>query len=327
MREAFWVILFPAALAWAAVTKLRRRFYPASRRYRSPLPVLCVGNIHSGGSGKTPLVAAIATHFRELSPVIVSRGYRGRREKRGGWVELDHADGPAEFGDEPWMLARAGLRVRVGRDRVASVRAVETDGFSPVILDDGFQHLALQRTLDLVTIDTSRWPAHSYCLPLGELREPLGALAAASAVVLVDGEHHPAWVDLLERNFPELSRFDARKIPDGVWDDRGPVASLPDRLGGFCAIAGPDGFRKALAASGDIAFFQAFPDHHAYSAGDVARLLARGKDVGRWVTTEKDWFKARPLFSARGVPLLRLRIRYEISDAFWYFLRNRWITK
>ena len=150
----FWVVLFPLSYLWAAITYLRRRFHGRDKKYRSRLTIVCVGNVHSGGSGKTPLVLELVDHFASRAPVVLSRGYKGTASAAGARVDLASPTGPAVYGDEPWMLARrTGRPVYVGRDRVAQVKEIETQGESPlVVLDDGFQHLALQRKIDIVAL-------------------------------------------------------------------------------------------------------------------------------------------------------------------------------
>lgn len=322
LRDFFWAGLLPVSLLWATLHWLRRRYYPASRRYRASVPVLCVGNLHSGGSGKTPLVAAVAKKFAHLNPIVVSRGYRGTLSRTGALVERDRTDGAVLYGDEPWMLANLlSSDVFVDRDRARAIRAVEGRS-RPVILDDGFQHVRVLPSCSLVLINAERSPDDAHCLPLGDLREPLSALKKASAVVLVDGRRLADWRGVLAEGFPSLPVFEISRRPGIIWNADAPIA-LPSGtpVGAFCGIARADGFFSDLAKVADVRWSEAFPDHHAYTEGQIDSLISR---PGPFVTTDKDWFKLRSRFEARGIALLRFRIEYEISPEFWYFLENHW---
>jgi len=318
-RELFWIFLFPASVVWAGVTLLRRRFSKSG--YRSPLAVLCVGNIHSGGSGKTPLVAAIAQKYREAGVAILARGYRGELEKSFGEVTLGTPEGARRFGDEPWMLAQTtGVPVFVGRDRVAGVKALEKkEKYRAVILDDGFQHLALARDLDLVVIDTNRKLEDAYCLPLGELREPFSSLNDAGAIILTGIGDEKAWRDFLKSRFSAVPIFSARLVshfPAG------------QKFAAFSGIAHPERFQTSLVPHG-AAWIKAFPDHHPYSDEDLHFLINEKKRLGcsQLLSTEKDYFKLNGRFSALGESLASVRIEYDLSADFWYFLQNRWMSK
>jgi tetraacyldisaccharide 4'-kinase len=327
-RELFWALLLPVSLLWAAVTWARRRWYPKKLRYRSQLPVLCVGNLHTGGSGKTPLVAEIADHFRARNPVILSRGYRSASSDAGAWLDASEARGPERYGDEPWMLAkRLSLPVYVGCNRTKALEAIEAlSGNGLVVMDDGFQHLKVERDIDLVAIQAARHPLDSFCLPLGDLREPYSSLRAASAIVLVGRESDmEPWKALIGQVAPELPVFSAIRRVEGLWNGAAFHAPSEGRLAGFCGIAYPKAFEQELLAFPESRLVRAFSDHHAFTSSDVDGLLEHKREMGAGalVTTEKDWYKAAPLFEARGEKLLALRIRYELSSEFWRFLEQR----
>lgn len=330
----FWIFFFPLAVLWAMAMKFRRRYYPARWRYSAKFPVLSVGNIHSGGSGKTPLVAEIVEKFREERVVVVSRGYRGRLSDVGAEVDVSKAQGAEWYGDEPWMLATLfGARVWVGKDRTRSLRALEAkDAAAHVLLDDGFQHLRVNRDIDIIAINTDRSLGEAYCLPLGDLREPLSAIGAAQGVVLMQSggpDHGEAWESYLKAYHPAIPVFRAVKKVKGLWDGRS-LVSIPTGVvfAAFCGIAHPERFISDVTALKGGEVFKTFPDHHSYSEKDVAEILRKKQAMGAGalVTTDKDWVKVADRFAALGEPLLSLRIGYEISDEFWYFLRNLWIT-
>ena len=152
--KIFWVFGLPLSCAWALLMRARRSYYVSSRQYRSTLKIICVGNLHSGGSGKTPLVEAISKRFQLRSPVILSRGYLGTLSSEGAEIDRLMPNGSLLYGDEPWMLSQqqAGP-VFISKKRVAGVKRIEKQyPNSLVILDDGFQHLALGRDVDIICI-------------------------------------------------------------------------------------------------------------------------------------------------------------------------------
>ena len=157
--ESFWVLFFPLSCIWAVITKLRRKYYPGLLSYKSNLKIVCIGNIHSGGSGKTPLVKAVTQHFLSKKRVVVlSRGYGAELSNQGAEIDPNSLKGSSLFGDEPWMLSQAlKTPVFISRDRAKGVKVIEKKyPDSLVVLDDGFQHLALIRSLDIVCINPSK---------------------------------------------------------------------------------------------------------------------------------------------------------------------------
>jgi tetraacyldisaccharide 4'-kinase len=245
----------------------------------------------------------------------------------GARVDPHAPDGAAQFGDEPWMLScRTHVPVYVGRDRVRQLRQIEKDGATKtVILDDGFQHLAVARDYDLIVINVLKSVEEAYCLPWGELREPLSAVAFASAVVLVGNDEAGAarWEALIRSVAPKTRIFRAKVATTGWWDRNGPVTEARlGKWGAFCGIATPASFIRQLDRS--TVFLKAYPDHHRYGAKDFDWLekqrVARGLEG--YVTTDKDLFKVAAAMEARGQRVCSLRISYEIPDELWYFLEK-----
>lgn len=265
-------------------------------------PVVSVGNLSAGGSGKTPFVLLLGEllQSRGVKFDVLSRGYG--RESRG--VRLVDPDGlPQEFGDEPLLIARRlQVPVIVGEDRYGAGRFAEAKfGAQLHLLDDGFQHRALARNFDIVLVtpqDTS-----DRLLPAGRLREPLTALRRADAVVLASGASEEA--------FSLQGKL--------VWRvKRGIVAEgIPARPVVFCGIARPQNFLLQLRAANIEPAAQAFyRDHHAYNEKDVRELLElrQRSEAGGFVTTEKDAVNLGPYLSALA-PLAVVRVRMELVDA------------
>jgi len=260
---------------------------------RAPVPVVSVGNIAVGGSGKTPLVAALARTLLECgaTPAILTRGY-GRRDRDTVVVRDDPGVSWERVGDEPALLARAvpAAGIVVDADRVRGARlAVERLGATHLLLDDGFQHWRLARDLDVVTVDA----ADPLCRR-SPRREHPRALARASAIVLTGTAREP------ERAIPEVRRY-ARDCPILVTRVVPVALHLagevlpPSVLAGrqvlaFAGIAAPGRFAATVAELGATAVRLArFPDHHAYGRAELDRLLADAAGQGLLpLTTAKD---------------------------------------
>ncbi len=316
-----------AASAYGAVLRARNRYYdrPGSVR-QAPVPVLSVGNLTVGGTGKTPIVGWLARQLLSLGskPAVVSRGYggtagRGPRIVSEGRGPLCDAE---ECGDEPYLLARslAGVPIVVGADRWAAATAAARLGIDVVVLDDGFQHRGLARDLDLVLLDAGDPFGGSRLLPAGLLREPLCSLKRADLVLItrsLPGESH----DTIER----VVRQHNRKAPVlraghrriGFFDAAGRAAQPPARVVAFCGIGNPSSFRSDLESEGvEIVGFEAQRDHHPYRAAEVRRLqsLAASHDAVP-VTTEKDRVRLpEDVTGGDGPPILTLRIEAEVFD-------------
>ena len=265
-------------------------------------PVVSIGNLSAGGSGKTPFVMLLAELLksRGVKFDVLSRGY-GRRSR--GVFPVDPAGLPQQFGDEPLLIARK-LRVPVivGEDRYEAGRFAEAR-FGPQVhlLDDGFQHRALWRDFDVVLVMPQ--DASDSLLPAGRLREPLSALRRADALVLTSGAS--------EESFPVQGKL--------VWRvKRGIVAQgMPARPVVFCGIARPQNFLLQLRAANIEPAAQAFyRDHHAYSEKDVRELLElkQRSEAGGFVTTEKDAVNLGSYLSALA-PLAVVSVRMELVEA------------
>lgn len=282
---------------------------------RGAVPVISIGNLTLGGTGKTPLVAwaaaLLARHGRR--PAIVSRGYGAA---------------PGERSDEAAELAilLPGVPHVADRDRVAAAARASAHGADAVVLDDGFQHRRLARDLDIVAVDATDPFGCGRLFPRGLLREPLGGLARAQAVVLTRASSieladrvaiRAALVAACRGSAPPLWA-EADHRPVGLRDATGatrPLAELHGRrVLAFAGIGNPAAFRGSLAALGaDVVAFRPLPDHHAYTAADL-ESLAREAAAARAdlaVTTLKDLVKIRrPALD--GLPLAALEIAIEI---------------
>jgi tetraacyldisaccharide 4'-kinase len=296
-RGALAISLWPASMVFGAAAALRRTLYRRGmlRSERLPVPVVVVGNIAVGGSGKTPLVAALARALRErgFRPGIVSRGY-GRARNDGAPLCVAADDDPGKVGDEPLLLARTGVPVVVARDRVAAARELlarhpECD---VIVADDGLQHYRLARSVEIAVVDATRALSNRWLLPAGPLREPVSRLDAVDAVV--------ALVEPGETSSKPAGAF-AMTLVGEVFvrvDDPRITAPASAFLGpGVHALAGighPDRFFRGLASMGITAHTHPFPDHHRFTPGDLDIADARAI-----LMTEKDAVKCEAFAGER----------------------------
>lgn len=268
----------PFATIYGAVSRTRNEFYDrgllSARRLQGP--VVSIGNIAAGGSGKTPFVIALGEMLkrRGVSFDVLSRGY-GRKTKG---VALVNPDGTAaEFGDEPLLIARKlEVSVVVGEDRYAAGRFAE-ENFGPRLhlLDDGFQHRALARDFDIVLVNAG--DKRDALFPMGRLREPLSALSRADAIVLTN--------DTPAEGLPLTHQK--------IWRVRRDIVAPPtdEPCLAFCGIARPGIFFAQLRSTGvNVVATRTFRDHHSYTKSDLRVLLNARKKSGAtcFVTTEKD---------------------------------------
>jgi len=331
--------------AYRGVLAVRARLYwwGALRTGRLPCPVVSIGNITVGGSGKTPAVELAALTLRELGarPAVVSRGYG--RQTRGVHVVADRDRvllGPRAAGDEPLLLAERlpGIPVLVGENRYeAGRRAVEAYGANAVVLDDGFQHRTVEKDLDILVINgRSPW-GNGRLFPRGALREPRTAIGRAHLVMITnpataaDIQVITDMVRRHNRHAPVVSAghrvVEARQLFDG---QRAAVPTLAGRpLLAFAGLGSPQGFADTVASTGiALKGLVEFPDHHWYAQEDLAELEERAAAVGAQglITTEKDSVRLRSLRPPR-LPLWVLPVTLVLEsnqDAWMRALSSVW---
>lgn len=276
--------LRPLAALFGAIADARRTWLQA-RRQSLPVPVIVVGNLGVGGTGKTPFVIWLVERLREwgLRPGVISRGYGGRAPRYPWRVS---ARTPVnESGDEPLLIAlRTAAPVMVGADRVAAARALIAQADIDVIVsDDGLQHYRLGRDLEICLIDGARGLGNGALLPAGPLREPPSRLRSIPLVVINGGGFdagHPGQVEM------HLRAVDAQPLGGGT------VLSLErlrgQRVHAVAGIGNPARFFQTLRSRGIEVVEHPFPDHHAFASQDIQFL-----DGLRVLMTEKDAMKCR----------------------------------
>lgn len=281
----------------------------------APLPAICIGNLTTGGTGKTPASAYFARGLaqRGRKPAILMRGYKdqGRDEA----TELNAA------------LADLALPspVIVNSDRLAGARLAQEKGCGVVVLDDGFQHWRLQRDLDIVLIDATDPFSGKRLLPYGKLREHPRGLARAGVVVvtrsdcIAEGE--------LKSLAQEISGYAPKAVlatachrPTGLralGKSAAPAALTGMKIIAACGIGNPEAFRQTLMQQGAALLdFTAFPDHHGYTQRDCDGLLAKARSLGAAgiVVTEKDSAKLAALMLPADLPVIALGVKFQMTD-------------
>ncbi len=319
MREpGFWhrpssfvsLLLLPLGALYGAVAarRLQREGFDAG------IPVLCVGNYHVGGAGKTPMVLALTRMLRDLgeTPVVLSRGYGGRLH---GPVKVDpdrHA--AADIGDEPLMMART-VPVVVARDRIGGVALARSQGASVILMDDGFQNPAIAKDASLIVIDGDRGLGNGLVFPAGPLRAPLPPQLVRTDALIVVGDGAaaaPVAAAIAVQGRPVLSAH--------LRADDASVASLRGkRVLAFAGIGDPLRFFRTLRASGiEIVRERAFADHHPYAQAEIEALIAEAKpDALTLVTTEKDLARLRSggRLASYAQEIVPFAVTLEFDDA------------
>ena len=324
-------VLPPLSLLYGAVTRTRLSLYRRGTFHTTKLerPVISIGNITTGGTGKTPLVEWVARTVAAQGKkvCILTRGY-GRKDPH---LQVIVSDGygvlasPAEAGDEPYLLATkltGQAAVISSADRIAAAEeAIKDFGTECFVLDDGFQHLRLARDLNVATIDATNPWGGGRLLPHGRLREAREGLSRADCVVITRCDQ-ASGVEELEAEIGRL--IDGRPIfrsqmrPARVVSLKNASETLaaPARVAAFCGVGNPGSFFENVRRMGfEIGLQRSFPDHHVYSQGEIDELIkdAAGSSL---VTTAKDAVKLRGLTFSAPCYVLEIEIAIDKEDEF-----------
>ncbi|MEL1266417.1 tetraacyldisaccharide 4'-kinase [Pseudoxanthomonas putridarboris] len=299
---------------YGALVALRLHLYRWGllRRRRIGVPVIVVGNITVGGTGKTPLTIALVERLRAAGfrPGVASRGYGRRDERTPRWV--DAATSPEEGGDEPVLIARqAGIRVRVDRDRVAAARALADAGCDVVVCDDGLQHYRLHRDIEIEVIDGQRRYGNGRLLPAGPLREPAERAGRCDfrVVNLPQQEEEAGFGE-----WPMHLHADCA-LPLRGGRPRPLSAFAGQRVHAVAGIGNPSRFFAMLRGLDIAVVPHAFADHHEYTDDDFAfgselPVLMTEKDAVKCAGFADDWFYSVPVAA-------------RLPEAFWVALLAR----
>ncbi len=345
MSQKFSLLNFfgrPFSPLYSAVMKSRESLYlkGIKKSYSLNVPVISVGNLTMGGTGKTPVVGYIAEKLlaKGFKPAIVSRGYGGAAGNKvnvvsdGTEVYLD----AKSAGDEPCFLAHSlpSIHVLTGIVRILPCRyAAETAKCDVLILDDGFQHLAVQRDLDLVLFSAASLAGNSRVFPGGDLREPISALKRGSAFVITGitdelYERASKFKAILLQRFPEtpvfLASYKAKQAQSLADKSQHELSALPAPLFAFCGIGQPELFRKTLTDQGlELSGFMPLRDHQALTPSLLKKINRKSESSGAQaiITTEKDLVKIRK--ENFKLPVFSLQMKVEPDNDFDDYLNQQ----
>ncbi|MEY4589896.1 MAG: hypothetical protein RL497_1972 [Pseudomonadota bacterium] len=285
-----WLWVFLPLVPLFLLLSTLRRCYEQARQQRLPVPVVVVGNISVGGTGKTPVIIALARQLQAsgLKVGVVSRGYGGTFE--GEYQLVAPSDDARVCGDEPLLLAQSlDGPVCVGRDRVAAGLALVQQGCQVILSDDGLQHYRLARDLEIILIDQSRGLGNGWCLPLGPLREQARRLNTADWVLYNGGTEHNSRFTLAPQGWRQLLSNVQYPLQPWPWGPHSRVCAL-------AGIGNPQRFFASLEAMGLDVTAKALPDHHRFAPQDFtfaehAPLIITAKDAVkcRSLAPENTW--------------------------------------
>jgi tetraacyldisaccharide 4'-kinase len=345
------LFLFAISIGYGGIVRLRETLYKKGflQSKRLPCPVISIGNITVGGSGKTPMTIYVAELIKHLGygVAIISRGYKGEAEKIGGVVCDGRiiCMGPDKAGDEPFMVAKRlkTVPVIVGQNRFkAGILAIKEFKPDVLLLDDAFQHLKLHRDLDLVLLDSNKPLGNTYLFPRGTLRETASALSRGDAVILTRSDIGKApSLDQIKKQVSRTPIFHSSHIPyiykivtgnSAQSQDSSTSSSEYDfgafknkRVFAFSGIASNDDFRRTIESfQCKLENFSEFPDHHQYSERELDRIIKSAMDVSAEFifTTEKDYVRiAHKIKWPMDLVIIGIEISFGTNDiAFKSFL-------
>jgi tetraacyldisaccharide 4'-kinase len=348
------LFLFSISIGYGLIVRLRETIYKKGllQSKRLPCPVISIGNLSVGGSGKTPMTIYVAKLIQGLgySVAIISRGYKGQAEKFGG-VVCDGRRicmGPDTAGDEPFMVAQRlkTVPVIVGQNRFKAGRLAIQE-FKPdvLLLDDAFQHLKLHRDLDLVLLDSIEPLGNTFLFPRGTLRETASALSRGDAVILTRSDIGKApSLDQIKKHVPRMPIFHSSHIPyiykivtgNSIQSQDSSTSSSEydfgafknKRVFAFSGIASNDDFRRTIESfQCKLENFSEFPDHHQYSERELDKIIKSAMDVSAEFifTTEKDYVRiAHKIKWPMDLVIIGIEISFGENDiAFKSFIKRR----
>jgi len=299
--------LKPFSKIWEVVTKLR---LVNGSWEKMPIPVVCIGNITVGGSGKTPVTMALQLLLKDMGirACVVSRGYGGKN-KYPHYVSKN--DTFCKVGDEPIILSKKGA-VIVSKLKKNGILKAYKDGFDMVILDDGYQNSKINKDLSLVVVDSEVLFGNEFIFPLGPLREPISSgLSRADAIILVGNNHkiNTRKIDSLrtENKIPILEGFINKKKKSTNNNNKKVLA--------FSGIAFPDKFFKTLKDMGyTLIKTKVFPDHYPYTLKDMIKLKNYAENYGlKLITTEKDIVRVPKRFH-EFIDIIQIEFKFKNSE-------------
>ncbi len=322
----FWYQTTPlSGIADAALAPLAKAYTKLGRHHRThagnsskavSIPVVCIGNIVAGGSGKTPTAIAIKSLLQDerisLSPFFLTRGYRGKIE---GPERVDDSHDPELWGDEALLLARHAP-VIVSKNRCKGAELAQSMSADVIIMDDGMQNYTLRKNITFCVVDGKTGFGNGQVMPAGPLRQPLeDGFDLTDAFILI-GEDKKSLQKVLPSDKPVFTAYLQPKPDHGLALDANYIA--------FCGIGFPEKFRDSLQQAGvNVLSFHAFSDHHYYSLDDLKKLFneSRGKNA-HLITTEKDFARLPNFLQKDLIKVLPVEVRFEDRAALSNYIKT-----
>ena len=324
LYDALRASLYVCSLFFAAIVGIRKTLYRLGlkRRYRPQAFVISIGNIVAGGTGKTPFTILLAQKLKEIPIAILTRGYKSKAESSNRPTVIDQpkAD-PGDVGDEACVLARKlpYALIIVNKNRTQSAKLAQELGARVLILDDGMQHLALERDLEIVVIDAENPFGYGYLLPRGLLREPPSALLRADLIVLNHSKGRAVEAEI--RKFSSAPIIKIQMAFEGIYSASGTEQELARcKVGIFCGIGKPEAFHKLVESLGFTVVAHRFlADHEAM--GEIAleqfARECRALHAQALLCTEKDIVKLSAV-QVSILPLFWVNVQLQITEGEAY---------
>lgn len=315
-KRSWTFLLLPLMVIFVLLANIRRYWILRYTQKRLVTPVIVVGNISVGGTGKTPLLIALVKGLQQqgFNPGVISRGYGGKASHYP--YLLNAASTAAEAGDEPVIIyQQTGCPVCVGADRIAAARLLEDESCDILLSDDGLQHYRLARDIEIAVIDGQRGLGNGWRLPVGPLREPKARLKTVDWVVVnspADDFAMPGMSDLFYVPM-QICTQDFINLQTG--EKKSAVEFNSIQVNAVAGIGNPQRFQDTLTKLGIAAALHTFPDHHTYVASDLQ--FANNLPV---VMTEKDAVKCREFAQSNW---FYLPITANLPDSFWQALLQK----
>lgn len=336
-------LLYLSSLVYRLIVDLRNRLYDRQilKSVRLSCPVISVGNITVGGTGKTPCVIGLTRMLQQrgFKCAVISRGYGGKNPQPVNIVSDGNSIllGAESAGDEPLLIARSlpGIPVITGaRRNFTGQAAIDRFGSNVLICDDAFQHRQIVRDIDIVLLDAEKPLGNGYVLPRGSLREPKGSLHRADCIILTRAGGteplHPDVAEIINKAgipvFRAAHQFKELMVPGNHFPEQNVLQGK--KVCAFCGIAQPASFKKLLIDAGsELLSFMEFPDHYAYDRNDLDALKNHFVKfhADYWITTEKDAMRleAHPDF-LKTLCILRVEMEIKPSEpSFEDFILKR----
>lgn len=319
------ILLFIPALIYFLVTKIRNFFYDIKilKVRKVSVPVISIGNLTTGGTGKTPMTIYVAKKINHKQVAIVSRGYARKNPQKILKVLPKESNATDYFGDEPVEIANQGLNVYVSGERVKGCELAIRDLNPQVIVcDDAFQHRSLNRDLDILLIDATEPIDNYHILPLGNMRESFASISRANYIFvtktnLVKKNHVDLIISkLTAHGFSKNRIFCYRYEIKNIFDKNNNVINISDikhkKIGAFCGIGRPEGFLNSILNLGfnNPEIFDVRADHYSWGEKDIYifKNTIKDKKIDFWLTTEKDYVKIRSWNEKIDASILRLAL-------------------